>query len=89
MQNSGKGLEQLTTKTLATGFQISDTNPMLGVDSRARLLRSLGASLLTHSNVFGKEGRPGNIVGAHHFPAQPSLYYLPSELTPPTRLHAR
>ncbi|KAJ4296688.1 hypothetical protein N0V90_006736 [Kalmusia sp. IMI 367209] len=58
----GKGLEQLTTEALATGFQISGTNPMLGVDSRAHLLRSLGTSLLAHSDVFGAAGRPGNIV---------------------------
>ncbi|OAG12971.1 DUF1688-domain-containing protein [Paraphaeosphaeria sporulosa] len=58
----GKGLEQLTSSALATGFQISDRNPMLGVDSRTNLLKSLGTSLLAHSNVFGPEGRPGNIV---------------------------
>lgn len=58
----GKGLEQLTTEQLAAGFQISDKNPMLGVSSRAHLLRSLGSSLLANSNVFGPEGRPGNIV---------------------------
>lgn len=37
---------------------------MLGVDSRAGLLRSLGQSLLAHPEVFGAEGRPGNLVGA-------------------------
>jgi hypothetical protein len=36
---------------------------MLGVDSRAALLRSLGQSLLAHPDVFGAEGRPGNLVG--------------------------
>lgn len=35
---------------------------MLGVASRAHLLKSLGSSLLANSNVFGPEGRPGNIV---------------------------
>ncbi|PSN65052.1 DUF1688 domain-containing protein [Corynespora cassiicola Philippines] len=58
----GKGLEQLATEALAEGFQISEKNPMLGVDSRANLLRSLGKSLLSHSEVFGAEGRPGNVV---------------------------
>lgn len=60
---SGKGLEQLTTEDLATGFQVSDENPMLGVEPRASLLRSLGRSLLAHPDVFGAEGRPGNLVG--------------------------
>ena len=35
---------------------------MLGVPSRAHLLRSLGTSLLANPHVFGPEGRPGNIV---------------------------
>ncbi|KAF2477883.1 DUF1688-domain-containing protein [Lindgomyces ingoldianus] len=57
----GKGLEQLKTDTLEKGFQVSDSNPMPGVDTRAGLLRSLGESLLAHSDVFGAEGRPGNL----------------------------
>ncbi|OAX82426.1 hypothetical protein ACJ72_03222 [Emergomyces africanus] len=58
----GKGLEQLSTDALAEGFQVSDSNPMLGVDSRAILLKSLGKSLLSHSDIFGEQGRPGNLV---------------------------
>lgn len=59
----GKGLQDLKTEALADGFQISDKNPMLGVDSRANLLRSLGKSLLSQPEIFGPEGRPGNVVG--------------------------
>ncbi|KAI8724888.1 hypothetical protein NCS52_00058600 [Fusarium sp. LHS14.1] len=59
---NGNGLKQLDTDKLAKGFQVSDSNPMLGVDSRAALLRSLGQSLLDHPDVFGAEGRPGNLV---------------------------
>ncbi|RAR05397.1 DUF1688-domain-containing protein [Stemphylium lycopersici] len=58
----GKGLEGLKTEALAEGFQISNKNPMLGVESRADLLRSLGKSLLAQTDVFGQEGRPGNVV---------------------------
>lgn len=36
---------------------------MLGVDSRANLLRGLGRSLLAHPDIFGEAGRPGNAVG--------------------------
>lgn len=36
---------------------------MLGVESRAALLRNLGESLLAQRDVFGKDGRPGNVVG--------------------------
>jgi hypothetical protein len=60
----GKGLEQLNTDTLAQGFQISDGNKILGLESRANLLRGLGKSLLAQANVFGEEGRPGNMVGS-------------------------
>ena len=61
----GKGLQDLTTDVLAEGFQISDKNPMLGVESRANLLRSLGKSLVSQPDVFGEEGRPGNVVGVY------------------------
>jgi len=61
--DAGKGLEQLTTAALAEGFQVSDSNPILGIESRADLLRGLGRSLLAQSEVFGPEGRPGNLVG--------------------------
>ena len=60
---TGKGLEQLSTEELTRGFQSSEENPMLGVDSRAMVLRSLGTSLLSHPDTFGVDGRPGNIVG--------------------------
>ena len=35
---------------------------MLGVEPRAALLTSLGRSLLAHTDIFGAEGRLGNIV---------------------------
>lgn len=59
----GKGLKDMKTEILIEGFQISESNPMLGVESRADLLRSLGTSLLAQPEVFGTEGRPGNLVG--------------------------
>ncbi|QSS53907.1 DUF1688 domain-containing protein [Histoplasma capsulatum var. duboisii H88] len=58
----GRGLEQLSTEALAEGFQVSQSNPMLGVDSRAALLRGLGKSLLSNPDIFGDQGRPGNLV---------------------------
>ncbi|KAL1864104.1 hypothetical protein Daus18300_007884 [Diaporthe australafricana] len=59
---NGEGLKSITGEKLATGFQVSDHNPILGMDSRAGLLRSLGESLLQNSDVFGEHGRPGNLV---------------------------
>lgn len=62
-------MEQLETSALAEGFQVSDANPMLGIESRAALLRSLGSSLLAYEDVFGADGRPGNLVGELRFAA--------------------
>ena len=45
------------------GFQVSDSNSMLGLDARADLLRSLGKSLLAHPDILGHQGRPGALVG--------------------------
>lgn len=63
---TGKGLEELTTEALAEGFQVSESNPILGLQSRADLLRGLGKSLLAQTKVFGEEGRPGNVVGMYN-----------------------
>lgn len=68
----------MTDEKLATGFQVSDQNPILGVDSRAALLRSLGGSLLENPDVFGEQGRPGNLVGKI---AQPIAQYMICTLT--------
>ncbi|KAI1646096.1 DUF1688 domain-containing protein [Daldinia loculata] len=58
----GMGLGEITTHVLTTGFQVSDDNPMSGVESRAALLRCLGQSLLSHPDIFGTEGRPGHLA---------------------------
>lgn len=58
----------MTNEKLISGFQVSDENPMLGMDSRATLLRSLGKSLHEHPAAFGDEGRPGNLVGKKALP---------------------
>ncbi|KAI4726333.1 DUF1688-domain-containing protein [Aureobasidium sp. EXF-10728] len=57
-----KGLQRIDEQTLAKGFQISADNPMIGVQPRAQLLSRLGDSLLQHPDIFGPEGRPGNLI---------------------------
>ncbi|KAI4848545.1 DUF1688-domain-containing protein [Aureobasidium sp. EXF-8845] len=59
---TAKGLQRIDEETLAKGFQITAENPMIGVGSRAQLLSRLGDSLLQHSDIFGPDGRPGNLV---------------------------
>jgi hypothetical protein len=58
----GTALASLTEETLSQGFQISKDNPMAGVGSRASLLARLGKSLLKFPDIFGPEGRPGNLI---------------------------
>jgi hypothetical protein len=43
------------------GMQVSDSNPMIGIDGRADLLRRLGAHVASNADVFGRCGtaRPG------------------------------
>lgn len=65
--HAGESLAHLETQNLVEGFQISESNPMPGVEPRAELLRSLGRSLLASQDIFGQEGRPGALVGQSKF----------------------
>jgi hypothetical protein len=56
------GLEKLDRVTLAHGFQVDATNPLVGLDARAALLQGLGRALRRNPDVFGAEARFGAIV---------------------------
>ena len=63
LQADAQGLEGLTAQNLAQGFQVSQTNPLLGVEGRLELLQRLGRSLISEPHLFGTENpRPGNLV---------------------------
>lgn len=63
LQVDTKGLQQLTTEKLAKAFQVSEQNPLLGLEGRVKLLQKLGESLVSLPELFGKENRrPGNLV---------------------------
>jgi hypothetical protein len=49
----------LKTDTLAEGFQVSEGNPLAGLEGRAGLLRRLGAQVEVRPDLFG--GRPGGL----------------------------
>jgi hypothetical protein len=49
----------LRTETLAEGFQVSEDNPLAGLEGRAALLRRLGAQIEARPDLFG--GRPGGL----------------------------
>lgn len=55
-------LQKLTPELLAKGLQVSDTNPMSGLEGRANLLIRLGSALKTDRSMFGKNARPGNMI---------------------------
>ena len=59
-------LSALTTKQLAKGFQVTDANPLLGLDGRADLLRRLGDQASARPDLFGLKDspRPGGLFDA-------------------------
>ncbi len=52
-------LAGLDTEALAGGFQVSDDNPLLGLEGRAALLCRLGAQVEARPDLFA--GRPGGL----------------------------
>ena len=55
------GLKGVTVQSLAKGMQVSDSNPMSGLDGRAGLLMRL-ADALQKPELFGSNSRPGNMI---------------------------
>ncbi|MEW6492025.1 MAG: URC4/urg3 family protein [Cyanobacteriota bacterium] len=63
LQADSEGLQQLTLLQLAQGFQVSEANPLVGLEGRLELLQRLGRSLVTLPQLFGTDNpRPGNLV---------------------------
>ena len=58
-----KGLESITAEKTAGAMQVSESNPMVGIEGRTSLLFNLGKALKDNTQFFGMDGRPGNIVG--------------------------
>lgn len=54
------GLKTVTTADLKKYFQVSDVNPLIGVEGRVQLLNNLGKAL--ENKTTFKNGRPGNIL---------------------------
>ena len=62
-QADASGLTQLTPDQLGQAFQVSDNNPLLGLEGRVSLLQKLGYTLHQSPQFFGSERpRPGNLV---------------------------
>ena len=52
-------LSNLTVEDLAASFQVSEGNPLVGLDGRAALLQRLGHQVLARPDLF--KGRPGGL----------------------------
>ncbi|NER22038.1 MAG: URC4/urg3 family protein [Symploca sp. SIO1C2] len=63
LQADAQGLQNLTVDQLAEGFQVSQRNPLVGLEGRLQLLQRLGESLQAFPHLFGTGNpRPGNLV---------------------------
>ena len=56
------GLKRMNEQQLAKGLQVTDANPIAGLEGRAGLLSRLGAAL-GNTELFGATARPGNMLG--------------------------
>ncbi|OQO15137.1 hypothetical protein B0A48_00519 [Cryoendolithus antarcticus] len=60
-QVDSAGLKTLTSDRMAKGLQVSEENPIDGLEGRTNLLIRLGDALL-NLEVFGPDSRPGNML---------------------------
>lgn len=78
------GLRSLSLSDLANCFQVSERNPLVGLEGRLQLLHRLGQTLDQRPDLFGTEpARPGNLVDSwrshainHQLPARQILITL-------------
>lgn len=56
------GLNRVTEGSLGRAFQVSASNPLVGVPGRVHLLRALGAVLTERRDVFGPDARLGGLA---------------------------
>lgn len=60
-QVDSAGLKRLDVKTMARGLQVTEDNPIDGLEGRTGLLMRL-ADALQNQQIFGLEARPGNML---------------------------
>jgi hypothetical protein len=65
LRADAQGLERVLTADLGLAFQVSDDNPLVGLDGRANLLRQLSLALKAHPDVFGRPDAPGLLRPGH------------------------
>ena len=60
-QADAAGLRVVTAEQLGETFQVSESNPLIGLEGRVTLLRRLGDALSEQPDVFDTAARPGNL----------------------------
>lgn len=75
-------LLELSEVALADGFQVSDTNPLVGLAGRLDIVRSLGSAIQQRPDVF-PTGRPGDIVDSLPHPDAGALLELVLDVLAP------
>lgn len=55
------GLKKLTVQTMGKGLQVTESNPINGLEGRTNLLIRL-SDALRNSDIFGADARPGNLI---------------------------
>lgn len=61
-QVDSAGLRKLDVAAMARGLQVTEQNPLDGLEGRTSLLIRL-ADALQNQEIFGPEARPGNMLG--------------------------
>ncbi|HWP11495.1 MAG TPA: URC4/urg3 family protein [Ramlibacter sp.] len=67
------GLRGLVTDHLASAFQVSEANPLVGIQERAILLRRLGEAMSEQPEAFGEDGRPSGLFDMMISPLGPEV----------------
>lgn len=78
------GLRALRTEALAQAMQVGDSNPLVGLEGRAVLLRRLGEVLAQNPALFGSDGRPGRLFdslsGCDHHDIPPTAKVMAHDI---------
>lgn len=72
LRADSQSLLQIKTEDVAKAFQVSDQNPLEGLEGRASLVRSLGEAVKSQADIFVGD-RPGGLVDYFENQFGPSL----------------
>ncbi|MES3001767.1 MAG: URC4/urg3 family protein [Pseudomonadota bacterium] len=72
-QADAQGLRALVPDQLASAFQVSESNPLVGTQERTTLLRRLGEVMTEQPEVFGEDGRPSGMFDMMISPQGPDV----------------